>query len=158
LPAPRLKTNYDETWFQQLALEIQNAGEMRLAGAGPREHAAYHVERGRQMLKLGFMAEAAAEFRNGVGLDASVPGAQAGLAQALEKSDPVAARAAAQSALAAEESVEALLVLVRLDLSENHTDAAAREVDRALALRPQDTAALALKRTVDQMARKGSGK
>ncbi len=68
-PQLRIKSSYDESSFQQLALEIQNATEMRLAKTDARTHAAFHVERGRQLLKQGFAGEAAREVEEALRLD-----------------------------------------------------------------------------------------
>jgi tetratricopeptide (TPR) repeat protein len=150
LPAPRIKSNYDETSFEQLALEIQNTIELRLAHTDPKTHAAYHVDRGRGMLQQGFQAQAEREFREACDLDPESLAAHSGLARALEKSNPEEARKQAEAALRVGVSVEALLVLGRLDLEENKPEAAAQDVQRALEIAPQDAAALDLQRLIQQ--------
>lgn len=149
LPLERIKSNYHETPFQQLALEIQNAAELRLAKTDPRTHAAFHVERGRDLLDQGFVAEAEKEFREAILLDPANAAAHGGLARVLENSnDSRGARAEAQTALRLAPSVEAYLLLARLDLQDNQASAAVEHIDRALMLEPRNPAALALKRTV----------
>jgi tetratricopeptide (TPR) repeat protein len=155
VPLERIKSNYDESSYQQLALEIQKATEARLAKTDPRTHAAFLVSRGRELLDQGFKAEAEKEFREAAQLDPANPGAHAGLARALESSDDPAARAAAQSSLRLQPTAEALLVLARLDLRANQAQAARENVERALALEPANAAALALKRTIAEKL--GSG-
>jgi Flp pilus assembly protein TadD len=149
IPLERIKHNYDETSYRQLALEIQNATEARLAKSDPRTHAAYHVEHGRDLLQQGFIAEAGQDFREAIVLDPTNAAAHAGLAAVLEaSSDPENARKEANTALKLQPTAEAYLVLARLDLRDNNTRAAAANVDHALALQPTNAAALALKRSL----------
>ncbi len=149
LPPERLKRNYDESSFRQLSLEIQATAEQRLAKTDPKTHAAFHVNRGHELLNQGFVTEAEAEFLEAVSLDQASAEAHAGLARVLEaKHDPVEARTQAETALQLRSFVEPLLVLARLDLSENRTEAASEHVNRALQLEPSNGSALALRRVI----------
>jgi tetratricopeptide (TPR) repeat protein len=151
MPLQRIKRNYDETSFQQLALEIQNATELRLARTDPRTHAQFHVTRGREYLAQGFKAEAERDFREAVQLDPTSAEAHLGLARALEDANEATARAEAQAALRLHPiSTEALLVLARLDLKANQTQSAEENVDRVLVLEPNNAAAQALKRSITE--------
>jgi tetratricopeptide (TPR) repeat protein len=149
VPLERIKRNYDETSFRQLALEIKRTTEERLAKAPPQEHAAYHLEHGRELLRQGFVLEALQELRESVVLDPANANVHAGLATALEQNQELAgARAEARTALRLQPTVEAYLVLARLDLRDNNVAAASDSVQRALALEPANAAALAIQRTV----------
>jgi Tfp pilus assembly protein PilF/TolB-like protein len=149
LPQPRIRTNYDESTFRQLALKISAAAELRLAKTDPRTHAQFHVDRGHQLLKQGFVTEAEHEFREATALDASNAGAHAGLGSVLESENhPDEARSEAEEALRLHVSADPLLLLARLDLRDNRIDTAAEEIDRALRLEPTNTSAQALKRAV----------
>lgn len=153
IPMERIKRNYDETSFQQLALEIENATERRLANTDPASHAAFHVERGREFVAQGFWAQAEKEFREAVRLAPSNAGAHAGLARVLEQAkDSAGARTEAQAALSLQPSAEALLVLARLDMEANQRESAEKNVDRALALEPGNSTALMLKRSIVEKA------
>ena len=155
IPMARIKRNYDETSFQQLALEIQNAAEARLAKTDPRSHAEFHVARGREFLAKGFNAEAERDFREAIQLDPTSSAAHLGLARSLEDINDGSARTEAEAALRLEPiSTEAMLVLARLDLKSNQPQAAEEYVDRALALEPNNSAALALKRTIAEKVQK----
>jgi Flp pilus assembly protein TadD len=148
-PLERIRDNYDESSFRQLALKIDAVAEQRLAKADPRTHAQFHVDRGRQLLAQGFLSEAEAEFREAVALNSSSPEAHAGLASVLEsENNSIAARAEAEQALRLRQFPEPLLVLAKLDLRDNRAQAAAENIDKALRLEPSNAAALALKRAL----------
>ncbi len=154
LPLARIKRDYEEWQFRQLALEIQNTNEMKMSSQPPRIHAQFHIDRGNQMLGQGFSEEAEREFREAIALDPTLAAAHVGLATVLERRDPVTARAESQAAIRLQPSAEAYLLLARLDLKENRLEAAGEDLTQALALDPSNAAALALKRDLD--ARTGS--
>ena len=148
-PLERIKPNYDESSFRQIALQLQATAEQRWAKADPHKHAQYHVGRGSELLGQGFVNEAEKEFREAVTLDPSNPQAHLGLAQVLENNgDSAGARGEAEAAFHLKQSAEPLLVLVRLDLRENRAEAASESVERALKLEPSNPSAQALKRAV----------
>jgi len=145
----RIKRNYDETSFRQLALEIENATEMRLAQADPATHARAHLESGRDLLSRGLAAEAEKQFREAVQLDPANAAAHAGWAAALEQAgDYTNSRAQAATALRLEPSVEAYVTLTRLDMRDGNLAAATADVQNALALQPANAAALVLQREI----------
>lgn len=148
-PLERIKRNYDESSFRQLALEIQAASEQRLSKTDSRTHAQFHVRRGHELLAQGFVPEADGEFREAISLDPANAEAHSGLACVLEVGQKNgAARSEAESALRIKAFAEPLLVLARLDLRENNPDRAAQNVGRALQLEPSNGSALALRRTI----------
>ncbi|MDP9266779.1 MAG: tetratricopeptide repeat protein [Acidobacteriota bacterium] len=157
LPLERIKSNYDEASFRQLALEIENLNETRLAKTDTRTHANFHVQHGRQMLAANLLTVAEKDFREAVLLDPANAGAHAGLARVLElTSDTVGARAEARSSIQLQPSANAFLVLARLDLRDNRTEAAGESVDKALQLEPANAAAQALKSAIAaKLAEKG---
>src|SRR3954471_13250048 len=69
LPLERIKSNYDEASFRQLALEIETLNETRLAKSDPRSHAQFHVQHGQQMLGENLLTVAEKDFREAVLLD-----------------------------------------------------------------------------------------
>ena len=149
LPPERIKRNYDESSFRQIALEIENTNEARMKKLDAAGHAAFHVQRGEELMDSGLTGEAEKEFREAVSLDPASAAAHSGLARVLESSqDPAGARNEARASLKLKPSVEAYLVLARLDLNENNSAAAGQNVERALALDPGNAAAAALKRDI----------
>ena len=148
-PLERVRTNYGESSFRQLALKIEAVAEQRLAKTDPHTHAQFHSDRGHQLLTQGFLSEAEGEFREAIALNSSNAEAHSGLAGALEaQSKSTEARSEAEEALRLRQFPEPLLVLARLDLRDNRPEAAAENIDRALRLEPSNAAALALKRAV----------
>ncbi len=157
VPLERIKRNYDEASFRQLSQEIENVAELRMAKQPPKVHAAYHIDRGRELLGRGFVGEAEHEFREAILLDQNNAAAHAALATVLEATGDVAgARSEARASLRTQPSAEAYVVLARLDVRDNNPAAALEDIGRALALEPENTAAAALKRTVQaKLAEKG---
>lgn len=153
LPLQRIKRNYDEGGFRELALEMQNASEARLAKLDPRTHAAYHLQRGRDLLAKGFPADAEKELREAVNLDPGNALAHAVLAEELDlNQEPAEARSESDAALRLAPSAEAYVVLARVNLRDNNKQAASDLLERALRLDPGNAEALALKQKVDGKA------
>jgi tetratricopeptide (TPR) repeat protein len=149
LPLERIKRNYDESSFRQLALEIENNNEARLRKADTASHVAFHVQRGRELLEQGLPSEAEKQFMEAVVLDPNHAGAHAGLARVKEADqDRAGAQKEAQISVRLAPSAEAYLVLARLDLADNNPGAAQQNVERALALDPANAAAVALKHDI----------
>lgn len=146
LPLERIKRNYDEAAFRGLAIEMENASESRLAKLDPRTHAAYHVQRGRDLLAKGFPGQAETQLREAVGLDSSNSLAHALLAEALDVNhDAVGARAESEAALGLNPSAEVYVILAGANLRDNSKQKAASLLERALRLDPGNAQALALK-------------
>jgi Tfp pilus assembly protein PilF len=151
LPGQRMKRNYDETSFRSLALEIERAAESRLTKANPKEHAAFHVERGRQFLTQGFGSDAEKAFQEAIVLDPTNAEAHLGLAHVYEADGRnQEAVAEAHAALQMQPSAGAFLVLARQNLKENKLSAASEQVELALALEPNSREGQELKRTVEE--------
>jgi len=149
LPGERLNRNYEENAFRQMTTQLQGWAEDRFARSDPHAHARYHIELGKELLAHGFTNEAESEFRHAATVDPSSPAPLAALADVYDaRGDSAQARAEAEASLRLHESVDAYLILARLDLREDHTDAAAKTVDRALQLEPRNTVAQDLKRTL----------
>ena len=148
-PMERLNRNYQENAFRQMTIQMQSWAEQQFARSDPHSHARYHVELGKELLAHDFTTEAEAEFRHAATVDPSSPVPLAALADVYDaRGDSAEARAEAEAALRLQESVEAYLVLARLDLRENRTDAAVQNINRVLQLEPRNVIAQDLKRTL----------
>ena len=149
VPMERIKRNYDEASYRQLEMEIHNLAEARLAKMDPHSHAAYHVQRGKELLAQNMSEEAEIEFRDAINTDYNNDIAHAQLALLLEKKGDLGnARAEAQTSVRLKPNVDAYLVLARLDLKQNQTQSAENEVQRALAIEPGNATALTLKQGI----------
>jgi tetratricopeptide (TPR) repeat protein len=137
VPLARIKQNYDESSYRQLAVELQNAIEASVDKAQPADRAALHIERARQFLAAGATREAESQFREALIHEPSNPAALSGLALALLLQNRFPeARHAANAALGLNPSAEAYLVLARADLHDNDVPAAQRNLQQALLLQP----------------------
>ncbi|HLQ50662.1 MAG TPA: tetratricopeptide repeat protein [Terriglobales bacterium] len=135
LPLERIKSNYDETSFRELAMEIDNVHEQRLASSGPQAHSDYHVEQGINLLVQGFVTEAEKEFEEAIRSNSLNAAAHSGLARTREKlNDFARARSEANLALKLQPSAEAHTILGELSLKEGDMQTAQAESDKALAL------------------------
>jgi len=149
IPGERLNRNYQENAFRQMTIQMQSWAEQQFARSDARAHARYHIELGKELLTHGFATEAESEFRHAATVDPSSPAPLAALADVYDtRGDSTEARAEAEASLRVHESVEAYLVLARLDLRENRTDAAVKNVDRILQLEPRNAIAQDLRRSL----------
>lgn len=152
-PLERIKRNYDEASFRQLAFAIQNAQEAQMAHADPKKHAAMHVEQGKQQLREGFYEEARDSFREAASLDPANSEAHLGLANAeIALNDFSGARGELDAALRIAPNPAAYLALAQVDLKEKKLDAANEHVEQALHLQPENAAALQLKQQLAAQA------
>jgi len=148
-PALRIKRNYDEDTFRQMTVQIQSWAEQQFARSDPRSHARYHVELGRELLAHGFTAEAESEFNHAATVDSASTAPLTGLAEvSVVRGDAREARTRLEASLRLRESAEAYVVLAGLNLSENRTETAAQNVNRAVQLEPRNLAAQSLKRAI----------
>jgi tetratricopeptide (TPR) repeat protein len=148
-PVERIKRNYEENAFRQMTTQIGSWAEEQFARSDPRAHSRYHIELGKELLAHGFTTEADAEFRHAAAVDPSSPAPLTALAEAFEAGgDDAKARDEAEAAVRVGESAGAYLVLARLDLKQNKTEAAAQDIGHALQLEPGNAAGHDLKRTL----------
>ncbi len=153
IPLTRIKRNYDESSYRQLAVELQNAIEESIGKAKPSQRAALHIERARGFLASGAAAEAESQFREALVDEPVNPDALAGLAHALllENKVPLA-RVQAAAALRSQPSAEAYLVLARAALHDNNSAEASLNLQKALALDPSNDEAKAVQLEIQNRA------
>jgi len=149
LPSARLKRTYEENTFRQMTIQMQGWAEQQFARSDVHAHARYHIELGKELLAHGFTSEAQAEFQHAATVDPGSTAPLIALADLYEnRGETQKARAEAEAALRVRESVDAYLILTRLDLSENRMAAATQNINRVLQLEPANPAAQELKRTL----------
>ncbi len=149
VPLTRIKRNYDESSYRQLAVELQNAIDASIGKAKPSERPALRLERARQFLATGAASEAESQFRESLSQEPENAGALAGLAHALLLENKFSeARREATAALALQSSAEAYLVLARADLHDQDRTGAERNLRSALALDPASDDAKAVEQEI----------
>ena len=148
-PLERIKRNYNEASFRQAAYEIDQMQAMKLEALPPSARASALTDAGNRSLNSGLLLEAERQFQNALQADSANAAAHAGLAQIRERTgDSDAARLQAQQSLQLKPSVDAHLVLARLDLKANQLPSAAGEVSQALQLEPRNPAALGMRQAL----------
>jgi Tfp pilus assembly protein PilF len=101
-------------------------------------------------LDHGLLLEAERLYQSAVAADPKVAEAHAGLAEVRERSgDTQAARKEAVASLKLMPSVDAYLVMVRLDLAAGQMDQVAYEMGEALKIDPKSKAALELQQQIE---------
>ena len=149
IPGERIKSDYNETSYHELAMAIQNVREASLAHKDRGAHVRDHITRGRAWLQDGDAEAAQREFHEALTLDPSNAAARAGLARVQEsKRDFTAAQAEAVASIMAKPTAEAYLVLARLDLQNHSLQSAAENAEKALALEPANPEARDLRRKI----------
>ncbi len=148
-PVERIRRTYSETSYRQAAFQLAQLRAARMATLPPAQRAREYSSLGQDALKQGLIPQAESDFASALAADPGSAAARAGLAEVRERSnDPKQARAEAVASLKLQPNAPALLVLARLDLSNNTPGIAADEVSQALQLEPQNAAARSLKATL----------
>jgi len=119
---------------------------LQMASLPPAQRATQYSQLGVQYLAQGLIPEAEQEFDSALAAEPNSAAAHAGIAQVRERSGSADdARAEAQTSLKLAPSVDAYLVLARLDLQADQLPASAADVAAALKLEPANSATLAMK-------------
>ncbi|MGC2209652.1 MAG: tetratricopeptide repeat protein [Candidatus Korobacteraceae bacterium] len=145
IPLTRIKQNYDESSYRQLAVELQNAIDDSIRKAKPAMQASLHLERARELLADGAASEAENQFRESLTQQPANAEALAGLAHSLlvEGKFPEACRQA-NASLILKPGAEAYLVLARAALHDHDRTGAQEFLQKALALDPANQEAQAV--------------
>jgi tetratricopeptide (TPR) repeat protein len=148
-PPTRIKRNYDESSYRQLALELQNAIAQSIGKAKPGERGALHLERAREFLASGAAGEAENQFRAALNDDPNNAEALAGLSRSLLLQNKFTqARREALLSLHYKAGAEAYLVLARISLHDGDTGGAAANLAKARALEPASDEANAVEQEI----------
>jgi tetratricopeptide (TPR) repeat protein len=151
-PLERIKRGFDATAFHQAALMVDQMDAARLAQLAPRERAQMLSAQAHEYLDHGLLLEAERLYQAALAVDPRLPAAHAGLAQVHERSgDAEAARKEAVTSLELMPSVDAYLVMVRLQIAASHLYEAQRNLDAALQIDPQNKAALELRKQIEAL-------
>jgi len=145
-PTTRIRRTWSEASFRQAAFQLDQIRAIQMASLPPAQQAAQYAGLGSGYLAQGLIPEAEQEFLSALAAEPGNAAAHAGIAQVRERSgSPDDARIEAQVSLRLAPSVDAYLVLARLDLQANQLAASAADVANALRVAPTNTAALGMK-------------
>jgi tetratricopeptide (TPR) repeat protein len=149
-PLERIERSFDAAAFQQAALMLDQIEASRLAQLPPRQQAQKLAAQARDYLERGLLLEAERIDLAALAVDGRVAEAHAGLAEVRERTgDAEAARKEARTSLELLPSVDAYLVMGRLDLAARHMNQAGYEAGEALKLDPASKPALELRRQIE---------
>jgi tetratricopeptide (TPR) repeat protein/TolB-like protein len=148
-PLERIQRSFDEVAFRQAALMLDQINSARLNALPPLERAQDLSGQAHEYLDHGLLLEAERLYQAAVIANPKLAVAHAGLAEVRERSgDTQAARKEAVKSLELLPSVDAYLVLVRLDLTANRLEEAKQNVAAALQIDPNSKSALELRRQI----------
>jgi tetratricopeptide (TPR) repeat protein/TolB-like protein len=148
-PVERIRRTYSEASFRQAAFQLDQMRALRVATLPPAEQVTQYTQAGRDYLAQGLLPEAEQEFQTALAVDQNAAAPHAGLAQVRERSGAANdARSEAEMSIRLSPSADALLILARLDLQANNLPGSAANVSKALKLEPKNTAAAALRNTL----------
>jgi tetratricopeptide (TPR) repeat protein len=153
-PLERIARNFDAVAFRQAALMMDEMDAARLAELTPLKRAQVLAGQAKDYLDRGLLLEAERLYQSALATDAGVAEAHAGLAEVRERTGDIkAARTEALAALKLAPSIDAYLVLGRLDFAAGHLSEADKEAAHALELEPSSRAAQELRQQIE--AREG---
>ena len=148
-PLERIQRSFNAVAFRQAALMVDEMQAERMRQLDPRARAKALAQQGKNYLDRGLLLEAERLYQNALAVDKTLAAAHAGVAEIRERTgDSEAARGEAQRSIELSPSVQAWLVLYRLDRAANHLDDAERDVAAALKLEPRNPTALELQRGI----------
>jgi tetratricopeptide (TPR) repeat protein len=149
-PLERIARNFDAVAFRQAAQMLDQVDEARLAALGPEQQAQKLALQAKDYLDKGLLLEAERLYLSAVAIDDRVASVHAGLAEVRERTgDKVNARKEARTSLELMPSVQAYLVMGRLDLDAGHMDAASYDVGEAEKIESGNKAVQALRQQLD---------
>lgn len=148
-PLERIERNFDAAAFHQAALMLDQIEASRQAALPPTERAQKLSAQAHDYMDRGLLAEATRIYQSALAVNPKSAEAHAGLAELHERAgDAQAARKEAVASLELLPSVEAYLVMVRLDLAAGHMDQVNYEIGEALRIDPKNKLALDLQQQI----------
>jgi len=149
-PLERIARNFDAVAFRQAAQMLDQVDEARLTALPPEQRAEKLAGQAKDYLDRGLLLEAERLYQAALASDDRVPAVHAGLAEIRERTgDKENARKEARTSLELMPSVQAYLVMGRLDLAAGQMDEASYDVGEALKIEPGNQAAQELQQQVE---------
>ena len=151
-PLERIERGFDAVAFHQAALMVEQVDASRLDQLAPRERAQKLSAQAHEYLDHGLLLEAERLYQAAVAVDPKSAAIHAGLAEVHERAgDAKAARKEAVTSLELMPSVDAYLVMVRLEIAASHFYEAQQHLTAALQIDPQNKAALELRKQIEAL-------
>lgn len=148
-PLERIERSFDAAAFHQAALMLDQVEASKLAALPPADRAQKLSAQALEYLDRGLLLEAERLYQSALDIDEKAAEAHAGLAEVRERTgDTQAARKEAVTSLELMPSVDAYLVMVRLDLAAGHMDQVNYEIGEALKIDPKSKPALELQQQI----------
>ena len=155
-PLERIVRSFDAAAFRQAVLMLDQVSAAHLETLTPLERARQLSAKAKGYLDRGLVMEAERVYKSAVDTDGNCAEAHTGLAQIGERTgDANTARMEADKSLSLMPTVDAHLVLSRLDLGAGRMDDAWSEAAAALKLEPTNAAAQQMLRLVQEKGGKG---
>jgi tetratricopeptide (TPR) repeat protein len=149
-PLERIARSFDAVAFRQAAQMLDQVDEARLTTLTPEQRAQKLAAQANDFLDRGLLLEAERLYLTAVAIDDRVPEVHAGIAEVRERTgDKVNARKEARTSLELMPSVQAYLVMGRLDLAAGHLEEAHYDLGEALKIEPGNKTVLDLQRQLD---------
>ena len=141
-PLERIARTYDESSLRQGAFALEQMNAMKLRSMPPAQRAQRLCQQGRAYINDGLLLEAERQFQLALAADPNNAAAYAGLAEVHEYAGSMKiAQQEANKSLQAKPNASAYLVLARIDLSQHALSDARNNIENALHLEPNNTAA-----------------
>jgi tetratricopeptide (TPR) repeat protein len=149
-PLERIERGFDAVAFHQAALMVEQVDASRMDQLAPRERAQKLSAQAHEYLDHGLLLEAERLYQAAVAVDPKSAAIHAGLAEIHERAgDAKSARKEAVTSLELMPSVDAYLVMVRLEIAANHFYEAQQHLTAALQIDPQNKPALELRKQIE---------
>jgi len=149
-PLERIARNFDAVAFRQAAQMLDQVDEARLTALPPAQRAEKLAAQARAFLDKGLLLEAERLYMTALASDDRISAVHAGLAEVRERTgDKADARKEATTSLELLPTVQAYLVMCRLNIGANHLDEASYDVGEALKIEPANKTAQELQQQVD---------
>jgi tetratricopeptide (TPR) repeat protein len=151
----RIARNFDAVAFRQAAQMLDQVDEAHLTALPPEQRAQKLAAQAKDFLDKGLLLEAERLYETALASDDRVAAVHAGLAEVRERTgDTANARKEARTSLELMPSVEAYLVMGRLDLALGHRAEASYDVNQGLKIEPNNKALEDLRQQVEAQEKK----
>lgn len=148
-PLERIARAYDESSFRQAAFEMEQMSAMKLRSMPANARANLLSQQGTEYVNDGLLLEAERQFQLAVLADPSSAAGHAGLAEVHEYAgNTQIAQQEAEKSVREQPNASAYLVLARIALAQHAYSDAQKNVDQALRIEPNNSAAKGISQAI----------